>query len=206
MTAREHRDDLAFEVDDDMDGCEVSEAALAQPFKLGALLRSHDAGELARRDGQWDAFSAQVFKEIDRRELATARLTLEDRAVEHLKRSVESEVAHMTPRFERNFGADVEARIWRAAKQPSLGEQLARLWGQFKESLAPRRLGYAATAAALAAGLFWMQSAPSALDAGTGIARTSDGHVRVDSVTFQGTVTVMSEDDMTLVWLDDATS
>src|SRR5262245_2736119 len=147
MTKRDHRDEVAFEVENDASECEVSEAALLQPFPLGRLLAEEAGAELERRDGEWSAFSASVFRKIDQAELAEERMDVEDRAIAMMKEEVESELGEMAPRFDRAFKDGVEQRIWRAAREPSLGDRVSDWFASLRRALNPKTLGFAAAAA-----------------------------------------------------------
>ncbi len=196
----DHRDEVAFEVEHDASECDVSEAALAQPFGLGALLREEAGAELEKRDGEWDAFTASVFRRVDNEDLALERMSLEDRAIGLMKVEVEGELGEMMPRFDREFRNEVEQRIWRAAREkPAMGERVSTWLSSFREKLFPRTLGFAAAAAA-AALLFAVWPSSSEV---TPLAIAPEGSVSVERVQFEGTVTVMEEGGMTVVWLAD---
>lgn len=201
----DRRDEIAFELDHDESECEVSPAALAQPFGLGALLKEEVDAELAQREGSWNAFTHQVFKKVDQLELVETRMSMEERAIEMMRAEVDGELAEMTPRFERDFKVGIEERIWRAAKEkPSFGERVSEWFGAWKRSLSPRPFGYAmAAAAAIAVGVVYNPFATQSIVQPV----ASQAGVSVDRVSFGGNVTVMSEGDVTVVWLvDDATS
>ena len=203
----DRRDEIAFEVEHDASECEVSEAALQQPFGLGALLREEVEGELEKRDGQWSAFTAQVFRRVDQAELAAERMSLEERAIDMMRAEVDGELAEMMPRFDRAFKDGIEQRIWDAAReQPSLGARISEWLSSWKKMLAPRPLGLAmAAAAAIVVAVTF--NPLGVQNGGEEVAIGNSGSVSVDRVDFEGTVTVMSEDGLTVVWLaDDATS
>lgn len=198
----DHRDEVAFEVEEhDASECDVSEAALAQPFAFGALLREEAEAELNKREGEWDAFTASVFRRVDNEDLALERMSLEDRAIGLMKAEVDGELSEMLPRFDRAFQKEVEQRIWRAAReQPTFGERVSNWWSSFREKMMPRTMGFAAAAAA-AALVFAVWPGPSADVVPLAVA--PEGTVSVERVSFEGTVTVMEEGGITVVWLAD---
>src|SRR5262245_48128478 len=126
MKNLDRRDEIALEVEHDDTECEVSSAALEQPFPLGALFREEVDAELARRDGEWTAFTARVFRTIDSADVVAERMSLEQRAIEMMRAEVEGELADMTSRFEREFKLGIEQKIWRAAREkPTLGARIS---------------------------------------------------------------------------------
>lgn len=203
MKNLDRRNEIAFEVEPDDTECEVSSAALEQPFPLGALLREEVDAELSKRDGEWNAFTARVFRTIDQASIVEQRMSLEERAIEVMRAQVDGELAEMTPRFEREFKLGIEQKVWRAAREkPTLGARVSEWVSSWKKMLAPRPIGFAMAAAAAVAIAVAYNPLPAVPNAGDVGARVS-----VDRVSFEGTVTVMAEDGMTVMWLaDDATS
>lgn len=203
MTERENedlREDLAIEQEDDTPAPEALARLLAQPFELSAALKGEVDQELLRRDGEWSAFTASVFRQIDGAEAEVTRMSVEDQAIAGLKSEVDAELAEMAPRFEASFRAGIEQRIWQAAKQqPTLGERITAWMDQLGRLLLPhsRSLGLAAAMAAILVaialgGLFT-----------SGDETLGDSQVSVDRVSFEGSVTVMQEDGSPVVWLAD---
>jgi hypothetical protein len=204
----DRRDEVAFEVEHDEAECEVSPAALAQPFPLGALLREEVEQEIAKRDGEWNAFTAHVFRKADQAELVEARMSLEERAVEMMRAEVGGELAEMLPRFDRDFRDGVEQRIWRSAReQPSFWSRASEWFASMKRSLSPRPIGFAMAAAAAVAIAVTYAPVPPNGPSVVPVTVGQSGRVSVDRVSFEGTATVLSDEGITVLWLtDDATS
>lgn len=169
---------------------------------VGELLREETKEELDRRDGAWDAFTAGVFRSLDTDETATARAELEDQAVALLKQEVDVEVSEMAPRFEEAFRESVEKRIFRSAIEPTMKDRL-KGWLQ---KLRPDRsfgfgLGWAGAAAAAIAlvvmtGPFDAERAPQVEE------QLARGQVSVERISFDGDVSVLPEEGVTIIWLD----
>lgn len=182
------------------------ERLLAQPFTLGEYVRDDTRRELSRRDGEWGAFSAQVFDAIDREAVEARRMSLEERAISTMRREVEGELGELGPRFEGAFQKELEDRIWRAAKtRPTIGAALtswleaARGWWSGQA----RTFGLLAATATAAVALAVVVPRGPAPQLG---AASAPGTVRVDRVSFEGTVTVMEQGGMAVVWLSGASS
>lgn len=166
----------------------------------GELLREQTAEELDRRDGEWDAFTAGVFRSLDQEETATARCELEDQAVALLKQEVDAELFQMAPRFEEAFKESVEKRIFQSAIEPTIKGRLKR----WLDKMRPEHgfgFGWAAAAAAAVAlvvmvGPLDTERAPKI---GPQLAR---GQVSVERISFDGDVTVLPEEGVTIIWLD----
>lgn len=181
------------------------EALLDRRFGPFDLLRESMEEELRRRDGEWSAFSAQVDAKIATSLRAEQRLAPDARAIAGLKGQVESELADLEPRFEGAFLAGIERRIWRSAiERPS---SLARVRAWIDERRHRRGVRFAlatAFAGGLAIALAVADSPRSLGPAGGRGGVGQEGAVEVERVSFEGTVTVMPEDGMTVLWLADA--
>jgi hypothetical protein len=204
MKNHDHRDEVAFAVEHDPSECDISEAALeaalSQPFTVGALLREEVEAEIEKRDGEWNAFTHQIFRRVDQAELELERKSLEERAVAMLKEEVEHELADMAPRFDRDFAKGIEAKIWRAARErrPTIGERFGEWIDSWKRAFVPRTVGALAMAGVAAALIVVVNSGPTE--------QMPQVAVSVDRVSFEGNVTVLNEDGNTIVWLADASS
>ena len=181
---------------------------------VGELLRTDARAELGRREGDWTAFGAQLAARLDREVRAEQARPLEERAFTALKREVDRELGAVAPRFEGDFRAAVDARVrevgppgrsgWSRASQGDPGPG-RRFWRSVVRavrravSLEDRGLGVAAAAAAAALLVVWVTSSGPA--PGRPVPLT--GTVRVEEVTFQGSVAVMPEDGVTVVFLSD---
>lgn len=188
---------------------EVLERALAQPFELGALLRREVDEELARRDGEWSAFTSGVFRTIDGAELEVTRMSVEDRAIAVMKAEVDAELAELAPLFDAGFKQGVEQRIWQSAKeQPTWGARIGGWLDSLRRTLFPdvgfRGLGLVAAAAAVIlvvvlGGLFEQPVVPELTPPANA--------VTIANLSYEGSVTVMQNEGVAVVWLaDDGTS
>ncbi len=165
------------------------------------LLTEDAAQEIARRDGEWSAFTMAVFDRIDDEDLGVARLPLEDQAVDLFRHEIAGELADLAPRFEEGFREGVEQRIWNAAREPTL---MDRIRAYFDRSLG-EGLGWSvgwAGAMAAALAIVTVNGIPGNDDTSQ-IAENIPGEVSVESVSFEGTVTVMPNNGVTVVWLSD---
>lgn len=172
------------------------------------LLKEANQAELDSREGQWSAFTSAVFRRIDSEDLGVARMPLEEQAIESLKSEVDRELQTMAPRFEEDFLEGIEKRVWRSARrEPSFGTWLQDLWARVVSLVAGapgagvgRKLGFAAAMAAVAmltiVGVRQEELAPLERSAGAGL-------VSLESVSFEGTVAVIPQDGLTVVWLSD---
>ncbi|MCB9653431.1 MAG: hypothetical protein H6729_04765 [Deltaproteobacteria bacterium] len=196
-------------------------------FGVGELLRAAVEDELAQREGEWDCFTANVWREIDghAQKRAPTRAPMETLAFGELRDAVEQELHDVGPDLERRFKEEVEQRIWRDA-QATRGRSGRRAFA------VTRRLWPAALAAAALA-LFVVnldvgrqptRTAPQANpqraaqgqqeDRATAAARTwtaaLEGEnaqprgVLLEEMSFAGDVVVVPEDDLTIVYLDRA--
>lgn len=176
----------------------------AESVTVAELLTEATEAELSARDGEWRAFSARVFEAIDAEEKVAARASLEEQAVLAMKAEVESEVEAMAPAFGESFKKDVEKQIFKSGQQPD--PWWTRAWAWVREMLsvdgAYGLAAAAATAVVLIAvtGLPPGEPAPSMPAASVALS----GQVAVEQLSFEGDVTVMPEDGLTIVWLDDA--
>jgi hypothetical protein len=187
--------------DEDIVDPAVAEALLDQPFALGEHLRAEVSAELDRREGEWSAFEACVMRRIDLVGVEEERMSLEERAIQALHEDIDAELADLAPDFERSFREGIERRIWRSAKRPSIVDRLEAWMESWRVRLGWRNIGLVtATALILLAFMFGghpLLNAP-------GVAMTDA--VSIDDVSFEGTVTVMPEDGITVLWLADTTS
>jgi hypothetical protein len=173
----------------------------AETVTVAELLTEEVEAELAQREGEWSAFTARVFEAVDAESRAVARAPLEAQAVEQLKHEVESEVEAMSGAFGETFRKEVEREIFKSAQEPTPWWTSA--WAWVKAQLSGGE-GYGLVAAAATAAL---------LIAVTGVPRGDDpalpaiavappGSVAVEALSFEGDVTVMPEDGITIVWID----
>lgn len=169
---------------------------------LGEILQADVRAELDRREGDWTAFAAQLDARLEREDRAERDLPLEVRAVAALRRNVDRELIEMAPRFEASFRASVEARVLEATP-PSL-----TWWGRMERflrrgfSLEGGGLGLAAAAVAAVLLIVWGTS--------TTVVRPEEtidalaGSVRVEEVSFEGSVAVLPQAGVTVVFLSEA--
>ena len=205
MKNRDQRDEMALRADEDGHECEVSAEAMAQAFPIGDLLRQDMGAEIVRREGEWDAFTAGVSRRIASLLVSEGRMNAEERAVNQLREQVESEVHELAPRFEQEFGRGVEAKIFRAGRERrTFSDLFARLIESLGDAFELRKFAYAAPVTLLLTVGLWMKFDTSSNVLGDRSVRS--GSVAVQSMSFEGTVTLMNEDDQTVLWLDEPTS
>ena len=164
---------------------------------LGAPIRE----ELARRDGQWSAFSESVRRQIRQDAVATARKPLAEQAIDQLREDVHAEVEAVAQRFESSFADRVDQRI--ATQEPGLW---ARLVAWFEDQASPARMAFGGFAAAAAAAmvLFVLVPGDQGMQQPAVAALSPGGEVTVNEVSFEGTVTMFEEDGIAVIWLEDA--
>jgi hypothetical protein len=161
------------------------------------LLEEQVGHELERRDGEWSAFTASVFRQIDSEDRGVARASLEDQAIELFKAEIGSELNSIAPRFDEAFKDSVEQRIFASAKEPSLWE---RLKSAASDLMRPQ-IAWRFAGAAAAAGVFALAIVQNP---GTEmVAEVRPGEVSVESIGFEGTVTVVPQQGVTVIWLSD---
>ncbi len=160
-------------------------------YAVGALLRSEIEAAVEAREDAWNSFSAAVLRRLDRPVEAGSLELLEARALAALRADVEDEVQARAPQFEEAFKEAVESRIFQAAQaEPNLWE---RVRGFFADFFTPRGLGWVAAASAA---VFLMVAL-----GGRQEARAPVGQVSVERISFEGSVTVMEQEGITVVWL-----
>lgn len=167
---------------------------------VGELLRESTSEELSRRDGEWNAFTSAVFRQLDQEDLGHARASLEDQAIDLFKAGIEAELTASAPRFEEAFREEVEQRIFQSAKEPSLWQKLQ---ASMKALLRPSPMFRMAVAGAGAFGIMMVAVVNRTPDPEV-IAEALPGEVSVESIGFQGTVTVVPQQGATVIWLSDA--
>lgn len=170
---------------------------------VSELLKEELDEELERRDGEWSAFTQSVFRLMDDEVTQESRMELEELAIAQLKTEVDAELSEMAPNFEEMFRENIEQKIWQSAKEE------VTLWTQlrdFFQSIARSEFGYGfgwatAVAAVVMVAVMATPNTPT-LDGSEPMA----GHVSVESLSFEGTVTLMPDDGVTVIWLDDTPS
>jgi hypothetical protein len=174
---------------------DIYEATVAE------LLTEATEHELARRDGDWDAFTASVFRKMDAEEVATQRADLEAQAVSLFKQEIDVELSEMSPKFEEAFRESIEKRIFQSAIEAPSWSVRAKAWFQSlaRPQLAVGWAGAAAAVVLLVAGVGSMQSTGKLDELAT-------GNVSVQQISFEGDVTVLPDDGVTVIWLDSAAS
>ena len=167
---------------------------------VAELLTESTDRELARRDGEWNAFTASVFRKLDEEAHAIERADLEAQAIGLFKQEIDLEMSEVAPRFEEAFRDSVEKRIFRSAIEPSWRAR-GKAW---LERLRPAMgLGWATAAAAAVALVLAVGSLDDAAIMEDGLA---GGRVSVERISFEGDVTVLPDDGVTVIWLDGAPS
>lgn len=165
---------------------------------VGELLREDTREELERRDGEWNAFTSAVFRQLDLEDLGHARASLEDQALDLFKAEIEAELTASAPRFEEAFKEGVEARIFASAREPSWWEKLqAAAKDLFRPAPMFRMAGAAAAFGVLMLAVVSRSPDPEV------IAEALPGEVSVESIGFEGTVTVVPQQGVTVIWLSD---
>lgn len=176
----------------------------AQTVTVAELLSEATEAELTSRDGEWSAFRARIFEAVDAEARAAAGAPLEAQAVLQLKGEVAAEVEALSPGFGETFKKEVESEIFKSAQTPTPWWTSAwtrlRAWMFPEGGMSP---GWAA--AGMAAVLLVVV---------TGLPRSPDpkpgqiappvalGAVAIEQISFEGDVTVMPEEGITVVWLD----
>lgn len=173
---------------------DIYEATVAE------LLTESTEEELARRDGEWNAFTSAVFRRMDEEALATERADLEARALDLFKQEIDLELSDLAPRFEEVFRDSVEKRIFQSAIEQSWTARAKAWLERFRPQLA---LGWAGAAAAI---VMLVVAVGSVEEPGRVQDKLASGHVAVQRISFEGDVTVLPDDGVTVIWLDSAQS
>ncbi len=164
---------------------------------VAELLTEATEEEIARRDGEWDAFTCSVFRRLDAEAVAHQRADLEAQAIALFKQEIDLELSELSPGFEEAFKESVEKRIFQSAIVPSWTHRLSAWFERARGD--GFGLGWAGAAAAVVLLVF----AAGTMQTGTQIDDTlMDGHVAVQEISFEGDVTVLPDDGVTIIWLD----
>jgi hypothetical protein len=168
---------------------------------VGELLGETTERELSRRDGEWDAFTSSVFRKIDEEAVAAERADLEAQAIHLFKQEMDVELSEMAPRFEETFRESVEKKIFQSA----IEQRWTARFKAWLQQARPQGLSLAWASAAAAAVL--MVVAVGSMQGGGQLEeKLASGHVSVQRISFEGDVTVLPDDGVTVIWLDGATS
>lgn len=172
---------------------------------LGTLLRADVSTELGRREGDWSAFAAQLDARLDRNHRREAERPLEERAIGALRDEVDRELSEVGPRLEGSFRRQVERRV----EQP--GPPADSWWSRVRAlvrrtlSFDNSGLGLAAAAAAAMLLVVWVSiPGPPSTSRPTGVEPGPSGTVRVEEVSFEGSVAVIPQEGVTVVFLSEA--
>ena len=185
---------------------EQSEASARETgaVTVGDVLRAEvdEAVEVRERAGAWSPFAQQVLRTIEDYERDQAAVS--DRLAHAMREEVDAELDALASRFDRDFREGVERRIFRAARE-------ARpWWSEFSDAvrawLSPRpTFGFAVAAAA--AVVFAVVLPRTSTGPGTvAVPEVDSGHVSISAVRFDGTVTVMPDDGIAVVWVSNDAS
>ena len=167
-----------------------------QSATVGEVLRQEVETEVAERDGVWAAFHAQVMHRIEEHEHGAVGLADDARVV--LRGEVDAELDAMASRFDGEFLDGVERQLFPPAQKPDPWWQ--RLGESFNDWLRPSPAWGLAAAAAVAAVFVLVRPSP------TPEVPADDGRVSISAVRFDGTVTVMADEGIALVWVTDDAS
>lgn len=165
---------------------------------VGALLREERAAELDAMEGRWSAFASQIDHQL---KAEAPGGELDEQAVALLRADVDDELRALSPAFEEEFQEEVDRRIFQR------GHAEVPVWRRLQDWLqdltAPARIGWGVGLAGAAATL--------ALVISTGPGSTPDallapraaltGEVSVDAVSFEGDVTMIPDEGVTVVVL-----
>ena len=156
---------------------------------VGDMLRSEVASAVDDKTHAWSAFAHQVMWAIER----ARPVGNDDNAMAMLRDEVESELDALAPRFDSDFREGVERRIFREGQTV---QPWWRRWSDaFTDWLQPSPgLGLAAAAAAA---VVLVVVRPTSVPEPTPDA----GQVSISAVRFDGTVTVMPDDGIAVVWV-----
>ncbi len=175
---------------------------------VSELLKNEQQEELASRDGQWNAFTSAVFRQLDQEDLSVERQELPEQAISMLKNEVNLELQEMMPRFEEAFKEGIESRIWEAAKEKPSFWTKVKAWWQELPATANWGLGLsgavAAAAMVVAVGLPQNPQLSQQSVDGPAVAPTLASTVSVEDLSFEGSAMVVPHDGVTLVILSDA--
>lgn len=173
---------------------DIYEATVAE------LLSESTDQELSRREGEWDAFTASVFRKLDEEALATQRADLEAQAISMFKQEIDVELSEMSPHFEEAFRESIEKRIFQSAIEQSWTARVKAWFENARPQLAFGWAGAAAAVVLLVVGIGSMQSTTPLEE------KLASGQVSVQRISFEGDVTVLPDDGVTVIWLDSAAS
>ena len=183
---------------------QVMEALPARTVSVAELLTEATAAELAARDGEWQAFTARVFEAVDAEARSFAAEPADAQAIQLLRAEVQDEVEALAPRFDARFGPEVDREIFKAGQAAEPWWKKA--WDAVHRALQPGHgLGWAAGAAAAVLLVVTVTGLPPGGGPAVPDAPLA-GAVTVEQLSFEGDVTVMPEQGLTVVWLSDVSS
>lgn len=168
----------------------------AEGVSIRELLLDERSQEMARMEGKWTAFAAQIMADLDRR----ASDELDAQAVDLLRAEVDREMHVRSPDFEEHFKHEVDRRIFnRGRAGPSLWERLQGWWAEHTAY----GWGLGATAAAAAVLVVAMPRTPGVVGPGTESESAAhlSGEVLIDAIAFEGDVIMYPDEGVTVVLL-----
>jgi hypothetical protein len=161
------------------------------------VLQSQFEAVIQQRDGQWSAFTQRVLDEAEQSSTLERRRGAQAQALTQMESDIESTLDGIEPDFEHRFYAQLQARL--AQPPPSR-------WQAYMQGIAkwmrPPQWAFGAFAVAMTAMFVWVNTStpkPRPLSAAP-----ASGQVRVDTIQFEGTVTLSQSEDLTVIWLASA--
>ena len=162
-----------------------------------AALRDHLEQAVEDRQGQWTAFTQRVLEEANRAEIVASRQPLPVQAVQELQADIESTLDDVEPRFENQFFRQLQGQL--SQEKISVWQRLANTLSQW---MRPPSWAWGSLAVAMMVAFALVFSSPRGPIEPAAV--ISANKVQVDSIQFEGTVTLSQSEGLTVIWLADA--
>ncbi len=197
--------DFEAQLDEFADGVALrwAEDADSSGPTLGDVMRAEVGDEMAGKKRVWSAFVHQVLAVIDRhqrRALAAGPEGIADGLGQALRDEVDVELNAVAHRFDGDFRDGIERKIFRAARRspPWWWRPRSRPSSWLPPSTpAFARPAFGLAAAAIVALLWVVRPYPSSEP------DAAAGTVSISAVRFGGSVTVMPDDGIAIVWVSE---
>ena len=162
-----------------------------------ALLSTHFEAAVSERGGQWTAFTERVIDQALRSEQQASRQPVQVQVVQELEGDIESTLDQLEPRFENQFYRELGNRIAQPSPSP-----WHRISAAVKAWLSPPSWAWGSLAVAMTAAFLFLSTPEQ--DNVNPMKVSSPNKVQVDAIQFEGTVTLSQSEDVTVIWLAEA--
>jgi hypothetical protein len=160
------------------------------------VLSSYFEEAVSHRAGQWSAFTERVLDHAIRTEKQDLREPVQAQAVRELEADIESTLDEIEPRFENQFYRDLQNRMV-APISP-----WHRVSSAIRDFFNPPSWAWGSFAVAITAAFLFLST--SGQETVHPLKVSSPNKVQVDAIQFEGTVTLSQSEDLTVIWLAEA--